>query len=136
MTKLTWLGAEGYEEGETPPDSCTWGGIVFPVGVAVDVDEAWLIAKAKGSRFFKVEDEPQRFLITGSGAEPITDYPPQWREPETEADPADVSFFDDPPGVDDLATPPDYPPEDEPARKQHKRKRGRPPKDVPDANNQ
>lgn len=109
MAKLTWLGAEGYEAGETPPDSCTWAGITFPVGVAVEVDQPVMIAKARGNRFFKVEDGEER--------------PPQWREPETEADPADVSFFDDPPGID---PPPDYPPEDDPERN-HKRKRGRPP---------
>jgi hypothetical protein len=67
---------------------------------------------------FKVEGEPQKV---------------QWREPATEADPADqppgVSFFDDPPRMDEgppLDFPPDYPPEEEP-----KRKPGRPRKVTP-----
>lgn len=99
MTTLTWLGAEGYEEGETPPDSCTWGGIVFPVGVAVEVDNPALIAKAKGSRFFAIDAQDDVRIN-----KPFN--PTQWREPATEADPADVLDF-----------PPDYPPEAEPERK-------------------
>lgn len=130
MTKITWRGAEGYAEGETPPRACTWAGITFPVGVAVEVDDPAMIDKAKGNRFFEVElapaqagDEPKVY-----GPRPVPAYiPAQWREPDTEADPADISFFDDPPGVETpLDMPPDYPPEEEP-----KRKRGRPPKLVP-----
>ena len=104
MAKLTWRGPDDYEAGETPPSSCTWNGITFPVGVAVEVDNPTMIAKARGNRMFKVGDEPQKV---------------QWREPATEADPADepgVSFFDDPPEVP-LDMPPDYPPEEEPKRK-------------------
>jgi hypothetical protein len=108
MTKITWKG-----EAEGPP-SCTWNGIAFPVGRAVEVDDPWMIAKARGNQYFKVEDEQ----------------PTQWREPATEADPADeppgVSFFDDPPEVP-LDYPPDYPPEEEP-----KRKPGRPRNKVKD----
>jgi hypothetical protein len=117
MTKITWRGAEGYEEGETPPRSCTWAGITFPVGVAVEVDDPTMIDKAKGNRFFKVaEDEPKVY-----GPPPVPAYiPAQWREPDTEADPADVSFYDDPPPSSDFADVlPDLP---------LKRKRGRPPK--------
>ena len=96
MTKLTWRGPDDYEAGETPPSSCTWNGITFPVGVAVEVDNPTMIAKARGNRMFKVEGEPQKV---------------QWREPATEADPADVSFFDDPPEV-----PLDMPPARDAAR--------------------
>ena len=39
MAKLTWRGPDDYEAGETPPSSCTWDGITFPVGVAVEVDD-------------------------------------------------------------------------------------------------
>ena len=115
MAKLTWRGPDDYEAGETPPSSLTWAGITFPVGVAVEVDNPWMIGKARGNRMFKVEGEPQNV---------------QWREPATEADPADqpdVSFFDDPP--EPLDMPPDYPPEDEP-----KRKPGRPRKVTADGN--
>jgi len=108
MAKITWKGeAEG-------PLSCTWNGITFPVGRAVEVDDPWMIAKARGNPFFKVEDAAAPIEPTGAKAAA----PTQWREPETEADPTDVSFFDDPHPLD---FPPDYPPEDEP-----KRKRGRP----------
>jgi hypothetical protein len=137
MTKLTWLGPDDYGEGERPPASLTWAGITFPVGVAVEVVEAdhpVMVAKAKGNRMFKVEEgygAPAQAGIepTGAKAPAAT----QWREPETEADPADVSFFDDPPGVSEPQTafgpdlPPDYPPEDNP-----KRKPGRPRKVVAD----
>jgi hypothetical protein len=111
MAKITWKGeAEG-------PLSCTWKGIAFPAGRAVEVDDPWMIAKARGNQYFKVEDEPA---------------PVQWREPETEADPADVNFFDDPPPSTDFTDvlPPDYPPEDDPEREPSKRKRGRPPNKV------
>ena len=55
MAKLTWRGPDDYEAGETPPSSCTWNGITFPVGVAVEVDNPTMIAKARGNRMFKVE---------------------------------------------------------------------------------
>jgi hypothetical protein len=122
MAKITWKG-----EAEGPP-SCTWNGINFPVGRAVEVTDETMLRKAKGNPFFKVNDEPQTT---------------QWREPATEADPADeppgVSFFDDPPEPLDmpasaredgrLARPDDYPPEEEP-----KRKPGRPRKVTPNGN--
>ena len=60
MAKLTWLGADDYEAGETPPSSCTWDDITFPVGEAVEVTDEWMIAKARGNRFFKVDDEPAK----------------------------------------------------------------------------
>jgi hypothetical protein len=137
MAKLTWRGPDDYEAGETPPSSCTWAGITFPVGVAVEVDNPTMIAKAKGNRMFKVEGEPSTVLITGGENLPVIEpsgakaAATQWREPETEADPADVNFFDDPPGVDEGKLPPDYPPEDEP-----KRGRGRPRKVTTDGNSQ
>ena len=118
MAKLTWLGPDDYGEGETPPASLTWAGLTFPVGVAVEVDHPVMVAKAKGNRMFKVEEATPADVAT------------QWREPETEADPADVNFFDDPPETQSVfgpTIPPDYPPEDDPER-DHKRKRGRPPK--------
>lgn len=129
MAKLTWLGStEGYREGETPLDSCTWNGVLFTCGDRVEVTDEWMIAKAHGNRFFRVEedeitDRAVMVPITQWRSVPIT----QWRS-DTEADPADVSFFDDPPEIDQsLNTPPDYPPVDDPDRKAFKR-RGRPPR--------
>lgn len=72
MARITWLG----EGGSDAPLSTTWFGRELRAGEAVEIDDARLIAKAKGSRFFKVEEAP---------AVPVT----QWREPATEADPAD-----------------------------------------------
>lgn len=116
MAKLTWLGTEDYREGETPLESVTWCGVLFTAGDKVEVTDEWMIAKARGNRFFLVqEDDPAPIEPTGAKS-PAP--PPQWREPATEADPADVSFFDDPPGVETpLDYPPDYPPEEEPKRK-------------------
>ena len=56
MAKLTWRGPDDYEAGETPPSSCTWNGITFPVGVAVEVDEPDHDCQGAGNRMFKVED--------------------------------------------------------------------------------
>jgi len=117
MTKLTWLGTEDYREGETPLESITWCGVLFTAGDKVEVTDEWMIAKARGNRFFLVQED----AVPQSGIEPSgakSPAPVQWREPATEADPADVSFFDDPPGVETpLDFPPDYPPEEEPKRK-------------------
>ena len=86
MTKLTWRGPDDYEAGETPPSSCTWNGITFPVGVAVEVDNPTMIAKARGNRMFKVEDEPPDGAMARARHR---------GRPEP-----DVSFFDDPPVSD------------------------------------
>ena len=100
MARITWLG-----EAE-----CLWNEVAFPPGVPVEISDQYMLGKARNNPFFRVEDAPST----------------QWREPETEADSADVSFFDDPPGVDE-ANPQPYTPiaaADPPP----KRKRGRPPK--------
>jgi len=60
MARITWLG-----EAE-----CAWNNVVFPPGVPVEIDDAYMLGKARNNPFFKVEDTPP-----------------------------DVSFFDDPPGV-------------------------------------
>jgi hypothetical protein len=131
MAKLTWLGTEDYREGETPLDSVTWCGVLFTAGDKVEVIDEWMIAKARGNRFFLVqEDAPRVSPIPAPIAPTGAKLPEQWREPATEADPADVSFLDDPPGVETpLDYPPDYPPEEEP-----KRKPGRPRKVIADGN--
>lgn len=108
MAKLTWLGTEDYREGETPLESCTWNGVLFTAFDKVEVTDEWMIAKARGNRFFRVE---------GNGAP----RPPDHINPETWTnDPVE-----EPPRYP--TTPPDYPPEDEPDRQPPKR-RGRPPR--------
>ena len=56
MTTLTWLGEQDYGEGETPLSACTWNGVLFTAGDKVEVTDPWMIAKARGNRFFRVED--------------------------------------------------------------------------------
>jgi hypothetical protein len=98
MARITWLGDV----------ECLWNKVMFPAGVPVEINDSYMIGKARNSPFFRVEDAPAV----------------QWRS-ETEADPADVSFFDDPPEVQSVFGPErDHVPEPDPP----KRKRGRPPK--------
>lgn len=72
MARITWIG----EEGESSPTT-VWYGRELRVGEAIEIEDERLIAKAKGNKFFKVEDDPSF-------------NPSQWREPDTEADPADT----------------------------------------------
>ena len=110
MAKLTWLGStEGYREGETPLDSCTWNGVLFTCGDKVEISDEWMIKKARGNRFFRVEDSNG-----GPRSETWTNDPPP--PPPIEEPPRYPT------------TPPDYPPEDEPDREPNKKRRGRPPR--------
>jgi hypothetical protein len=104
MVRITWLGSEDYREGESPLESCVWNGVMFTAGDKVEVNDAWMIAKARGNRFFKVEN--------GGTPNPETwtnDPPPPVEEPPRYP-----------------TTPPDYPPEDEPEREPNKKRKGRP----------
>jgi len=92
MAKLTWLGTEDYREGETPLESCVWCGVLFTAFDKVDIYDPWMINKARGNPFFRVEDS--------NGNPPPEPPPPQPRYPDP---------------------PPDYPPEDEPDRTPKKR---------------
>ena len=56
MAKLTWLGEQDYGEGETPLSACTWNGVLFTAGDKVEISDPWMIAKARGNRFFRVEN--------------------------------------------------------------------------------
>ena len=108
MAKITWLGStEGYREGETPLDSCTWNGVLFTAGDKVEITDEWMIKKARGNRFFRVEENapPQ-------SPQPEQSLPIGLIRPETWTNTPPAPF-------------PDYPPdpEDEP-----KRRRGRPPR--------
>jgi hypothetical protein len=79
MAKLTWLGTEDYREGETPLESCIWCDVLFPAGEAVEVVNEWMIAKARGNRFFKVDEtkpapaKPEMWTETA----PEDDIPPK-----------------------------------------------------------
>jgi len=109
MAKLTWLGTEDYREGETPLESCVWCGVLFTAFDKVDVSDQWMINKARGNRFFRVEE--------GNGSP----RPETWTN-----DPPPPPPLDDPPRYPD--NPPDYPPEDDPDREPSKKRRGRPPR--------
>ena len=114
MAKLTWLGSEDYREGESPLESCVWNGVMFTAGDKVEVADEWMITKARGNRFFRVEDDPQFF-----GPKPPPAYIPA---------PMPETWTNDQPRYPD--TPPDYPPEDEPDREPRKRGGGNRPKRI------
>jgi len=130
MAKLTWLGTEDYREGETPLESCTWCGVLFTAFDKVEVTDEWMIAKARGNRFFKVEEEPEP--QTFFGPEPPPSYipapdPPRITPEMWTNDPAtDPQEYG--PNLRYPAIPVDYPPEDEPDREPNKKRRGRPPR--------
>jgi len=110
MAKLTWLGStEGYREGETPLDSCTWNGVLFTAGDKVEITDEWMIKKARGNRFFRVEDGAE---APAKKPEPEQSLPIGLIRPET--------WTNTPPGPF-----PDFPPEDEADRP---KRRGRPPR--------
>jgi len=107
MAKLTWLGStEGYREGETPLDSCTWNGVLFTCGDKVEVTDETMIRKARGNRFFKVDDGPAK-----KPAEAVQSLPIGLIRPETWTNTPPAPF-------------PDFPPE----QVEPKRRRGRPPR--------
>ena len=51
MTKITWLG-----EAE-----CVWNDVTFPVGVPIEIDDPYMLGKARNSPFFKVETDVSFF---------------------------------------------------------------------------
>ena len=101
MAKLTWLGTDGTEEGDeyVPLAPCTWRGVFFPVGQAVEVTDETMIRKARGNHFFRVEERSE--APAKKPAEPEQSLPIGLIRPETWTN-----------------TPPDEP----------KRRRGRPPR--------
>lgn len=48
--KAIWLGGPGE------PETCEWNGISFKRGEAVELDNVFMIKKAKGNPFFSVDD--------------------------------------------------------------------------------
>ncbi len=60
MAKVTWLGEdEEYADGNGPRFN-VWNGIQFEIGKPVEVDDAAMLVKAKGNRFFRVGNPPGR----------------------------------------------------------------------------
>ena len=100
MAKITWLGEGDYKEGETPLSSCTWKGILFTAGDRVEISDEWMINKARGNRFFRVEEAAE---APAKKPEPEQSLPIGLIRPEMWTN---------------------TPPEDEP----HKKRRGRPPR--------
>lgn len=84
MATITWKG-----EGPNGPPSIEWRGITFPVGEPVEVDNPWLVAKAKGNPFFEVEGD----IPTGDPPTPEPYLGPDPDAPHHE--PVDVEEDDD-----------------------------------------
>jgi len=88
MTTLTWLGESDDKIGYAGPAFTTWGGLKFPVNVAVEVTDKDIIRRAKGNRFFEVH-ESAGTLDSASGPSPSVQpmqkrgpgRPPKVREP-------------------------------------------------------
>ena len=51
--KATWLGGPGE------PEACEWMGTIFPKDEPVEITDEFMIRKAKGNKFFVVEDEAE-----------------------------------------------------------------------------
>jgi hypothetical protein len=70
MAKITWL---GHAE-------CTWNDVVFPPSVPVDIDDPYMLGKARNSPFFKVETDVSFFddppEVSGLMPETWTNTPP------------------------------------------------------------
>lgn len=51
--KATWLGGPGE------PEACEWMGTTFPKDEPVEITDEFMIRKAKGNKFFVVEDDAE-----------------------------------------------------------------------------
>ena len=51
MAKITWLGDA----------ECTWNDVVFPPSVPIEIDDPYMLGKARNSPFFKVETDVSFF---------------------------------------------------------------------------
>jgi hypothetical protein len=64
MAKLTWLGEDDLHDGAAGPSFTTaFGGIKFPKGIAVEVNDKSIIERARRNHFFDVEG-PDEFVST------------------------------------------------------------------------
>lgn len=58
MTTVTWLGEDELHGGDAGPSFTTaFGGIKFPKGEPVDIEDAGFIAKARNNPYFEVSDD-------------------------------------------------------------------------------
>ena len=51
---LTWPGSHGSAK-----TSAIWNDVVFPAGVPVEIDDPYMIGKARTNPFFRLEEEPR-----------------------------------------------------------------------------
>lgn len=70
MTTLTWLGEDDETIGYAGPSFTTWGGLKFPKDKPVEVDNADMIRRAKGNRFFEVHESAGTLDSASSGPPP------------------------------------------------------------------
>lgn len=75
MAKVTWLGEDELHGNGAGPSFTTWAGLKFPKGEAVDVTNPDMLRRAKGNRFFRVQEEaaanpPDLVLRRGPGRPP------------------------------------------------------------------
>lgn len=54
MAKITWLGED--TDTVAGPSFNVWNGVKFPKGKAVEVNDAHMIAKARGNQFYEVTE--------------------------------------------------------------------------------
>jgi len=57
VAEITWLGEDDLHEDGNGPSRNAWNGITFKLGEPVTVKNDRMIAKAKGNRFYSVENE-------------------------------------------------------------------------------
>jgi hypothetical protein len=55
MTKITWLGED--TDTEPGPSFNIWNGYKFPKGEAVEIDDPFMIAKARANQYYMIEGE-------------------------------------------------------------------------------
>jgi len=65
MTKLTWLGDA----------ECIWNDVTFQPGVPVEIDDPYMLGKARNSPFFKVETDVSFF---DDPPDPLAIMPETW----------------------------------------------------------
>lgn len=76
MAKVTYLGDESATADRSEARSVEWGGVVFEIGKAVEIDEDHfdprIYEKMKTNRFFKVEEgaKPHAEKASSPGIQP------------------------------------------------------------------
>ncbi len=61
MATLTWLGEDELHNGGAGPSfTHAFGGIIFPKGEAVEVNDRAIVEKARNNPFFEVEGEAEQ----------------------------------------------------------------------------